>query len=133
ENTCIIAAANQILRDDEIVGGIVEDARPRATALPRRTGLGIADIPDDIVVERVLPQVHLHVNGGADRQDVGEDVPGDAAIDVVDVPPGGIGMAHVPYHVAAEQHVLRAVEFGAGGLPAAFGVRPAAPFDQIVF
>ena len=44
-----------------------------------------------------------------------------------------VGMADVPDHVAAEEHVLGAVELGSGGFPAAFGVRPAAPLDEIVF
>ena len=97
ENPGIIAAADQVLRDDQVVRGVVENARPRATALAGRAGLGVANVPYDVVVDRVLARVHLHVHGGADRQDVGEDVAGDAAVGVVDVPPGGVGMAHVPY------------------------------------
>ena len=68
EDAGVVAAADQVLRDDELVGGIVEDARSRASSLPRRAWLGVADIPDDIVVDLVLLRIHLHVDGGADRQ-----------------------------------------------------------------
>src|SRR5207248_827512 len=116
-----------------VVGGIVEDAGPRASSLAGRSRLGVAHVPDDVVVNGVLGRVHLHVNGGADRQDVGENILGDTAVGVADVPPSGISVAYMPDHIAAEQHVFGAVEFGSGGFPAPLGIGPAAPFDQIVF
>src|SRR5688572_14838088 len=73
------------------------------------------------------------MDGGSDADDVGEDIPGYAAIDVVDIPPGRVGVAHVTYHVAPEEHVLGAVELAPGRFPAALGIGPAAPFHQIVF
>ena len=78
-------------------------------------------------------EVHLHVNGGADGEDVGEDVAGDAAVDVAAVEPDCVGVADVADHVAAEEQVVGAVELGSGGFPAALGVGPAAPLDEIVF
>ena len=60
-------------------------------------------------------------------------VAGDAAVGVAAVEPDGVGVADVADDVAAEEHVAGAVELGPGGFPGAFGVRPAAPLDEIVF
>ena len=69
--------------------------------------------------------VHLHVNGGADGEDVGEHIAGDAAVGVAAVEPDGVGMADMADDVAAEEQVAGAVELGPGGFPRAFGIRPA--------
>ena len=73
------------------------------------------------------------MNSGTDCQNIGEDIAGDATVRVADVPPGRIRVAHVSYNVPAEQHIFCAVKLGSCRLPAPFGVRPAAPLDQIVF
>ena len=41
-------------------------------------------------------------------------------------------MANVPDHVATEEQVVRAMEFGARRLPGALGILPADPFNEIV-
>ena len=132
KNAGVVAAADQILGDDQTIAGVDEDARSRASSLAGRARLGVANVPNDIVVDLVLLEIHLHVYGGADGEDVGEHVAGDAAVDVAAVEPDPVGVADMADHVAAEEQVVGAVELGSGGLPAAFGVRPAAPLDEIV-
>ena len=118
---------------DQTIAGIDEHARSRASSLAGRARLGVANVPNDIVVDLVQFEVHFHVYGGADGEDVGEHVAGDAAVGVAAVEPDRVGVADMADHVAAEEQVLGAVELGCGGFPAAFGVGPAAPLDEIIF
>src|SRR6185503_15377115 len=132
-NSRVIAAANQILRDHQLVAGIDKDARTRASALAGSAGLRIAHVPDNVVVDLVLLGVHLHMNSGGNAEDIGEYVARDAAIGIATVEPDRVGVADMAYYVAAEQHVLGAVELGPGSFPSAFGVSPSAPLDKVVF
>src|ERR1035438_2583424 len=68
----------------------------------------------------------------ADADGIGEDVAGYTAVTVAAVQPDAVGMPHVPYHVAPEEHVLRAMKLGPRRLPLAFRVGPAAPLNQVV-
>ena len=115
-----------------LIAGVDENARSRTSSLAGRARLGVADVPDDIIVDLVLFEVHLHMNGGADGEDVGENIAGDAAVDVAAIEPERVGMADMPDHVAAEEQVFGTVELGSGGFPCAFGVCPAAPLHEIV-
>src|SRR5204862_6295682 len=119
--------------DDQLVGGIVEDPRSRAASLAGGAGLGVAHVPDDVVVNLVGVGGHLHVDARADRHDVGEHVARHAAVGVADVEPDRVGVPHVAHHVAAEEQTAGVVELGPGRFPAAFGVGPAAPLAEVVF
>ena len=72
------------------------------------------------------------MDGGANGQHVGEHIAGDAAVGVAAVEPDGVGVADVADDVVAGKHVAGTVELGGGGFPGAFGVGPAAPFDEVV-
>ena len=77
KNAGVFAAADEVLRDDQVVGGMDEDAGTRATALAGRAGLGVADVPNEVVVNLVLLLGGLDVNGGADGEHIGKDIAGD--------------------------------------------------------
>ena len=92
----VVATAYEVLGDDDFVAGIDEDARARTAALPCRARFGVADIPDHVIVDLVLAEVHLDVDGGADGDDVREYIAGDAVVDVAAIEPdahwhGGYG------------------------------------------
>ena len=53
EDAGVVAAADEVLGDDEMVAGVDEDAGTGASSLAGRAGLGVADVPDDVVVDLV--------------------------------------------------------------------------------
>ena len=133
KNARVVAAADEILGNDQMIGGVDEDARSRTSSLAGRAWLGVADIPNDIIVDLVLFEIHFHVNGGADGEDVGENIAGDAAVDVATIEPERVGMADMPDHIAAEKQVCAKWNLAPAASHAALGVCPAAPLDEIVF
>src|SRR5690606_2822207 len=132
EHADVVAATDEVLRDDLILRGVQEDAGTGGAALPWRAGFRVAHVPDDIVVDLVRLEAHLHVNRGAHGQHVRQYVAGDAAVRVAEVEPQCIGVANVPHDVAAEEQVASAMELRAGRFPRALGVLPPDPFDEIV-
>ncbi len=123
--------ADEVLRDDEVVGGVDENPGAGAASLTGRAGFGVADVPDEVVVNLVLLLGGFDVDGRADGEDVREDIAGDAAIDVAAVEPEAIGVPDMANDIIAKQHVSGVVKLGAGGFPGALGVRPADPFNQV--
>src|ERR1019366_6758569 len=85
------------------------------------------------VVDLILLEIDFHVNGGADGDDIREDVSCDAAVDVCAVEPNPVAVANVADDIAAKKHVLRRMELGCCRLPLAFCVGPTAPLQQVVF
>jgi hypothetical protein len=88
----IVATADEVLRDDLALRGVQEDAGARRAALAGCARLGIADVPDDVVVDLVGRETHLHVYGSADGEHIGEHIGGDAAIGIADIQPQRIGV-----------------------------------------
>jgi hypothetical protein len=64
------------------LGSVQKNSGTRGAALARCAGLGVADIPDDIVIDLILGAIHFHVDAGADSHDVRKDISSDSAIDV---------------------------------------------------
>jgi hypothetical protein len=78
----VVAPSNKILGDDLPFGSVQKNSGTGGAALAQCAGLGVADIPDDIVVDLILGAVHFHVDAGADSYDVRKDISSYSAIGV---------------------------------------------------
>src|SRR5512141_294963 len=98
-----------------------KDACPAGVLQAAPGGLRILHAPDHVVVDLVLFVRGLHVDGAADRDNVGDDVARYPAVDIAYIQPEPRGMTAVPDDVVPKQHVPSPVELDPAGLPTPLG------------
>ncbi|OPZ85819.1 MAG: hypothetical protein BWY76_01240 [bacterium ADurb.Bin429] len=91
----------------------------RRAAAPgkRRAAIRVANIPEDVVVNKVASVVHLRIDAAGEGFDIMEYVAGDAVIHVAAVQPKTAGMAQVTERIVADEAVSGQMKFQPHAFP----------------